>query len=193
MSDPSRREAAIVPWNPETPVASLGGSTVLYCRAVGWPRPTITWWRGTDMLPLTSEKYEQFRDGSLSLRLITLNTLGPYTCQVYSGHGRATSQTVVLRALGPVFNTLDRDRDFLQYIVDPPKAPSTPSPKESAPTTLFPAVRPGQRPYWPSYYLPSPPRTTEAPTTRAYIGEVLHASWLTSMTLYTCTLVKRHL
>lgn len=191
MSDPKPREAAVVPWNPKTPVASLGGNMVLYCRAVGWPRPSITWWRGKDMLPLSSEKFEQFRDGSLTIRLVTLRSLGPYTCQVYNGQGRATSQTIVLRALGPVYNTLAHDRDYLQYIVDPPKAPSTASPKTSAPTTLFPAVRPGQRPYWPSYHSPSPLKTTLAPTTRAFIGEALHAFWLlTLITVYICSVME---
>lgn len=183
MPDPKPREAAVVPWNPKTPVASLGGNTVLYCRAVGWPRPSITWWRGTDMLPLSSQRFEQMRDGSLTLRLVTLSSLGPYTCQVYNGQGRATSQTIVLRALGPVRDSLPGDRNFLQYILEPPKAPSTPSPFSSL-TTLFPAIRPGKRPYWPAYHSP---RTTLAPTTRAYIGEALHACWLlTLMTVYMC-------
>lgn len=173
MSDPKTREAAVVPWNPKSQLASLGSEMKLYCRAVGWPRPSVTWWRGPHMLPISSVEYEQFRDGSLKIRMIALGSLGPYTCQVYNGYGRATSQTVVLRALGPVSNVRPGDRIYLQYIVDPPKAPSTSTPVIPAPTTDFPSILPDRRPYQPDYYSPLP-QSTEAPTTRIYIGEVLY-------------------
>lgn len=186
MSDPRPREAAVVPWNPESPVVSLGGASVLYCRAIGWPKPSITWWRGTNMLPLSSKLFDQYRDGTLTIRVVSLRNLGPYTCQVYNGRGRATSQTVILRALGPVYNTIPNDRDYLQYIVNPPKAPSTtssPPPVTSA--TPFPAIHPDQRTYWPSYLQRSTQKsaTTLQTTTRPYIGEVLHAVLLAFLTL----------
>nr|XP_045610870.1 papilin-like [Procambarus clarkii] len=172
ITDPKPRESAVVPWNREAPVVSLGNPTVLYCRAIGWPKPFVTWWRSADMLPLSSQQYEQFRDGSLTIRVVNLRNLGPYTCQVYNGYGRATSQTIVLRALGPVHNKPSADRDFLQYIVDPPKAPpTTKSPPPAIPTTQFPAIRPDQRPYWPAHRPPPPLKitTTPRPTTRPYI------------------------
>ncbi|XP_069951755.1 papilin isoform X1 [Cherax quadricarinatus] len=171
--DPKPRESAVVPWNHESPVVSLGNPTSLYCRAVGWPRPSVTWWRNSDMLPLSSLQYEQFRDGSLTIRVVNLQNLGPYTCHVYNGQGQAKSQTIVLRALGPVYNIVNKYRDFLQYIVDPPKAPaSTKPPQPTIPTTPFPAIRPGERPYWPAYRPPPTQKTTSAsrPTTpRPYI------------------------
>ncbi|XP_045125730.1 papilin-like isoform X4 [Portunus trituberculatus] len=171
VTDPNPRGAVVVPWNPTTPLATLGNKMTLFCRAVGWPRPSVTWWRGRDMLPVTSRAYEQFRDGSLTIRVVNLRSLGPYTCQVYNGYGPATSQTTVLHALGPVHKPLPSDRDFLQYIVDPPKAPATSPSVIPAMTTIFPAVPPGQRPYWPDYILPSP-KTTEATTTRIVIEPV---------------------
>ncbi|KAG0713545.1 Papilin [Chionoecetes opilio] len=172
VTDPKHREVEVVPWNPKTPLASLGNKISLYCRAVGWPRPKVTWWRGSKMLPFVSEGFKQFRDGSLTIRVVTVRRLGPYTCQSYNGYGRAASQTIILHALGPVYNTLASDKDFLQYIVDPPKAPSVSPSVTHATTTLFPAVRPGHRPYWPSYYSPSLPTTTEAPVTRKFIVPV---------------------
>ena len=187
MSDPKSREAAVVPWNAESPLATLGNKMMLHCRAVGWPRPTVTWWRGTDMLPFTSERFEQFRDGSMIIRVVTLRSLGPYTCQVYNGYGRATSQTTILRALGPV-NSIPSDRNFLQYIVEPPRAPPTSPPKTKVFTTHFPAVRPNQRPYWPSHVPPLLPETTQAPTTKAFIGEVLYA-----FTMYKCNFILKYI
>ncbi|XP_042237860.1 papilin-like isoform X4 [Homarus americanus] len=172
ITDPKPRESAVVPWNEESPVVSLGNPTVLYCRAIGWPKPSFTWWRGRKMLPLSSQQYEQFRDGSLTIRVVSLRNLGPYTCQVYNGQGRATSQNIELRALGPVYNTISTDSEYLKYIVDPPKAPpTTQSPPFTSPATQFPAVRPDERPYWPPYQPPSIQKatTTPRPTTRLYI------------------------
>ncbi|KAK4313128.1 hypothetical protein Pmani_015500 [Petrolisthes manimaculis] len=176
ITEPTPREAAVVPWNPPEPVATLGSPAVLYCRAVGWPRPQVTWWRGNDMVPFSLDQYEQHRDGSLTIRVVKIRNLGPYTCHVYNGKGRAISDTIILRAYGPLVNTLVRDQQFLKYLVSPPKAPPTTPPPTS--TTAFPAIRPDQRPYRPPYFLGSTISssvTTLAPTTttsRAYIVPV---------------------
>ncbi|KAK7075724.1 hypothetical protein SK128_022420, partial [Halocaridina rubra] len=172
VDDPKERPPQVVPWNPEKPVVTLGGRTVLYCRSVGWPRPSIHWWREDAMVPLSSEQFEVYRDGSLGIRVVSLRTLGPYTCQAYNGRGRAVSQTLILRALGPVFNTPISDLSFLKYIVEPPRAPSTTSPPPpTTPPTEFPAFLPGERPYWPEgVKSPSPIKTTTAlQTTPVYI------------------------
>lgn len=70
------------------------------------------------MLPLSSERYEQKRDHSLAVRLVSLRDLGVYTCQAYNGLGRAASWSVSLLAIGPVqVNDVD-DREFLVYVID---------------------------------------------------------------------------
>ncbi|XP_068234682.1 papilin isoform X9 [Palaemon carinicauda] len=172
VDDPKERPPEVIPWNPEKPVVSLGSPSVLYCRSVGWPRPSIHWWRGNSMVPLSSEQFEVYRDGSLGIRVVTLRTLGPYTCQAYNGRGRAVSQTLILRGLGPVYNTPSMDRSFLEYIVDPPKAPpTTRPPPPTTPSTPFPAFLPGQRPYWPEFHPPptKAPSVILQPATRPYI------------------------
>ena len=160
MSEPTERPAFVVtPKKNQRPIATLGNSVVLYCRVVGWPKPQITWWRGNSMLPRSSKKFEQYREGSLSIKRVSLFDLGPYTCQAYNGKGTATSHIIVLKALGPLKITSSRDRAFLKYIVSPPKPPpTTPSPPKTK-KPYFPAYRPDERPYWPSY------RTTTTSTT----------------------------
>ncbi|KAF2344544.1 Immunoglobulin I-set, partial [Trinorchestia longiramus] len=126
------REAKVVPNRNPRPVVTLGRSTIIRCWAVGIPRPAITWWRGTKMLPLSSKKYEQKRDMSLRITVITLRDLGPYTCQAYNGQGRATSNTVTLLAMGPVRVNTEKDREYLKYIVEP--RAGTPAPVEPRPS-----------------------------------------------------------
>ena len=92
------------------------------------------------MLPLSSQKYEQNRDMSLRITVITLRDLGPYTCQAYNGLGRATSNTVTLYAVGPVTVTTPRDRDYLPYLVEQPSmVATTPRPHLTYPTTQYPS------------------------------------------------------
>lgn len=100
------------------------------------------------MLPLSSQKYEQKRDMSLRITVITLRDLGPYTCQAYNGQGRATSNTVTLYAMGPVKVNTPKDREYLPYLVER-QGPSVTQPPPPPPTR-FAATR-----YYPTY--------TEAP------------------------------
>jgi len=98
-------------------VFALDGPATLQCYAIGWPRPIVTWWRADRMLPMMSDLYEQREDHSLVVRLVTVNVLGPYTCQAYNGLGRAASWTVTLQAHGtPV---VGRDRPDSPYLVTP--------------------------------------------------------------------------
>lgn len=70
------------------------------------------------MLPFSSERYEQMRDHSLVVRLVTLRDLGVYTCQAYNGLGRAASWSVSLLAYGPVQVQDVEDREYLVYVID---------------------------------------------------------------------------
>ncbi|ODM97201.1 Papilin [Orchesella cincta] len=67
---------------------------------------------------LSSERYEQMRDYSLVIRLVSLRDLGAYTCQAYNGLGRAASWTITLLAYGPVQVQNVDDREYLVYVVD---------------------------------------------------------------------------
>lgn len=83
----------------------------------------MTWWRGERMLPFSSERYEQMRDHTLMIRLVSLRDLGVYTCQAYNGLGRAASWSVSLLTYGPVQVQDVADREFLVYVIDTGRKP----------------------------------------------------------------------
>lgn len=107
-------------------IVELGAPAILACRAIGWPRPAVTWFRGSHMLPLSSDELEQARDNSLLLRSVSLPQLGYYTCQAYNGVARAASHRVALKAFGPVQPLDPNDVTYDQFLVLPPRAPRPP-------------------------------------------------------------------
>ena len=144
-------------------VATLGVPLFIHCHAIGWPRPSVTWWRGERMLPLSSERYEQFRDYSLLIKVVTFRDLGPYTCQAYNGYGRPSSYVTVVQAVGPVYSVDADDSEFSRYLVPAPVAPPTTPP----PPTVRPPLTPKRPSYWPAYvdpYLPPQRPSTSTPT-----------------------------
>ncbi|RXG71267.1 Papilin [Armadillidium vulgare] len=161
--DPTPRPVDIIPPQEQSPVVTLGSPVILRCWSVGWPRPVFSWWRGSTMMPRTSEKYETLPLGGLRINFITIRDLGPYTCQAYNGQGKPATHTFIIRALGPLRVVSPEDKQYLQYIVTPPRIPTFPP---ETTTTDFPAVKPDERPYWPSYAKTEPPvssETTEPP------------------------------
>ena len=130
-------------------VVVLGGPVTVHCHAIGWPRPSVTWWRADRMLPFSSLNYEQNRDFSLLIRSVTFRDLGPYTCQAYNGYGRPSSYTVVLQAIGPVYSIDDADIEFRRYLIAAPEAPRQPvfdpravaRPRQQEPPPRTPARR----------------------------------------------------
>lgn len=104
---------------------SLGSPAKLYCLAYGFPKPTVTWWKGTTMLPLSSERHRQ-EEFTLSLRSVALPDLGPYTCQAYNGGGSPASHSVRMQVYGPVYPA-PGEQKFMRYVVARPNAPRRPA------------------------------------------------------------------
>ncbi|XP_021914576.1 papilin isoform X2 [Zootermopsis nevadensis] len=152
VTEPTSRPAEVIGEDKTYVVVTLGAPTILQCYAVGWPPPTVTWWRGDRMLPLSSEQFEQRRDYSLLIRSVTLRNLGPYTCQAYNGYGRAASWTVTVQAVGPVYSG---DSKYNEYLVPAPKRPEIPE-------TEAPTERPSY-PYRPVRPPPQPQSRTRPP------------------------------
>jgi hypothetical protein len=69
------------------------------------------------MLPFSSERYEQLRDHSLLLRLLSLRDLGAYTCQAYNGLGRADSWTVEVYTQSDPGTISPEDEEFKQFVI----------------------------------------------------------------------------
>lgn len=125
-----------------TAIVTLAQPATIRCLAGGYPRPHVTWWRGTEMLPLKSTHYEVNRDNSLVISTVELSDLGPYTCQAYSGYGKALSIYVTLKAYGPVQIQNPDDEKYLKYIIQPLLVTSTPHtpPYDVYPPQILPGV-----------------------------------------------------
>lgn len=98
-----------------------------------------SWWRGTDILPLKSTRFEVNRDYSLVFNAIELSDLGPYICQAYSGLGKPVSMYVTLKAIGPVYANTPEDEPYIKYIIDaPPLQPTETFYRSTPPVDLTP-------------------------------------------------------
>ncbi|XP_011689368.1 PREDICTED: papilin isoform X5 [Wasmannia auropunctata] len=129
ITEPSNLTAAII-GEPDTRITvTMNSPIVLHCYALGWPRPFVTWWRGDEILPMTSDSYEQDTDYGLLIRSVTLTSLGIYTCQAYNGIGTAASWSTTLQAIGPVYNVKPEHEEYTKYLVQPPKRPTTEKPQ----------------------------------------------------------------
>lgn len=113
-------------------IVELNEPATIRCLAGGYPKPSVTWWRGTDILPLKSTRFEVNRDYSLVFKGIKLSDLGPYICQAYSGQGRPVSMYITLRAIGPVRAETPEDEQYLQFVID--AQPFQPTPHYYRPT-----------------------------------------------------------
>jgi hypothetical protein len=92
VDSPRELAASIVDTGADVTM-SLGSPAKLYCLAYGFPKPTVTWWKGTTILDNTSDRHRQ-GEFTLSLRSVALSDLGPYTCQAYNGGGSPASHSV---------------------------------------------------------------------------------------------------
>jgi len=156
VDSPRDLAANIVETDPEVTI-SLGSPAKLYCLAYGFPKPSVTWWKGTNMLSLTSDRHS-VQDYTLAFRSVALSDLGHYTCQAFNGVGQSpASFSVRMQAYGPVYPA-PGEQPYMQYVVDRPTAPA-----------VRPTPRPGYRPERPSdwdYQAPPQQRVTERPRAR---------------------------
>lgn len=147
----------------DTLVAELNEPATLRCPAGGYPKPIVTWWRETFMMPIKLIN----RDYSLQFTRVRLSDLGPYVCQAYSGAGKGISRTVTLKAYGPVPFTDPVDEKYLRYIVHtrPAHAPSyRPQPPHYPEPTAPPAIV--HTPAPPPVYVPAPGKSRQSNSQR---------------------------
>ncbi|XP_065171313.1 papilin-like isoform X3 [Atheta coriaria] len=152
-----------VPEEERAVTVGLGSPAVLNCYALGFPIPTVTWWRNESLIPLKTSQYEQRKDYSLLINKVELHDLGVYTCQTYNGIGKAASWSVTVQAQGPVYSTNPDDSIYMQYVIDQP--PSRIEPTQSPyypPYGQYAHVATHQPAYVPPVYT-EPPRTYQVP------------------------------
>ncbi|CAL1266771.1 unnamed protein product [Larinioides sclopetarius] len=80
-------EPAHINPGPNVTEGHIGEPAELPCNAMGWPRPTVTWWRDTTMLPLSSRRYEQLSSYALLIRSVVYEDAGEYSCHAHNGIG----------------------------------------------------------------------------------------------------------
>ncbi|KAK9886678.1 hypothetical protein WA026_017598 [Henosepilachna vigintioctopunctata] len=155
-------------------VVSLNAPSTLYCYALGFPIPAITWWKDDSLIPLKTSQFEVHKDFSLLIHSVQLSNLGIYTCQAYNGIGKAASYSVTVQAKGPYYGKVDpRDHRYLKYIINPPNTPTRPATMTSAQpstpivTTISPIIPQTPSPVAPPTYIPPYiPTPHENPTTK---------------------------
>ncbi|XP_053670896.1 papilin [Anopheles nili] len=114
VKDPVPRDAYIAGKLNDSQIVELDQPATLRCLAGGYPKPVVTWWRETFMMPLVMVN----RDFSLHFASVRLQDLGSYVCQAYSGAGKGISRMVTMLAHGPVTPTSPVDEKYLKYIVN---------------------------------------------------------------------------
>ncbi|XP_049281703.1 papilin isoform X4 [Anopheles funestus] len=123
VRDPVPRDAYIAGNMNDSQVVELDKPATLRCAAGGYPKPIVSWWRETYMMPLKMVN----RDYSLHIASVRLTDLGPYVCQAYSGAGKGISRTVTLMGYGPASPDSPVDEKYMKYLVPRPRpVPSLP-------------------------------------------------------------------
>lgn len=155
FTDPQPSKAYILGEANSTQIVTLKEPAVVRCLAGGYPKPFVSWWKGTDLLPYKSTRFEVTQDFSLVLHQVELTDLGPYICQAYSGSGKPVSKYVTLKAVGPVHTTTEEERPYLRYLIEAPVLP-----------VVTPRFRPRPAPQVPVVYI-------DPPQQQPQIGKIL--------------------
>ena len=107
-------------------IAQIGQPVELPCNATGLPRPVVTWWKDTRLLPTNDPtglgQYENGVLNQLRLRHVRTEDAGVYTCQAQNSFGPIQVWDVTL-LLG--FDTSLRTQTGAQnlstsYVLPPP-------------------------------------------------------------------------
>ncbi|XP_018562061.1 papilin [Anoplophora glabripennis] len=157
--DSEPRPATILDQTDEPPVVvSLNAPTTLNCFVLGYPFPSITWWKEDNLIPLKNNEFEVRKDHSLLIHSVKLHNLGIYTCQAYNGVGKAASWAVSVKARGPYHFADPAEFKYKQYIVNPPEEPTTVTRTTTTPQPprFYVPYRPTPEPYVPPTSYPEP-------------------------------------
>ena len=79
--------------------AIAGKSVTLKCQVEGFPKPSITWYKGNEPIALDGVKFVQLLMGSLQIRKLEPTDNGEYTCKAFNRLG-TVSRTLPLPVQG---------------------------------------------------------------------------------------------
>uniref|UniRef100_A0A8C2Z4B0 Immunoglobulin superfamily, member 9a n=1 Tax=Cyclopterus lumpus TaxID=8103 RepID=A0A8C2Z4B0_CYCLU len=109
--------------------ALVGRHLSLACVAIGNPTPTITWLKDDSVIPRINYQVCLYNRESLSLRAVSMQSAGRYTCHASNSEGNVTRMTKVKIKGPPVIVTpptstaLNKSQNALlrcQAVADPP-------------------------------------------------------------------------
>ncbi|XP_068430302.1 protein turtle homolog A [Clinocottus analis] len=104
--------------------ALVGSHLSLACVAIGNPTPTITWLKDDSVIPRIN-----YQEGVLSLRAVSMQSAGQYTCHASNSEGNVTRMTKVkikgppVIVVPPTSTALNKSQNALlrcQAVADPP-------------------------------------------------------------------------
>ncbi|XP_075935574.1 protein turtle homolog A [Anarhichas minor] len=104
--------------------ALVGSRLSLACVAVGNPTPTISWLKDGSVIPRIN-----YQDGVLSLRAVSMQSAGQYTCHASNSEGNVTRMTKMkikgppVIVVPPTSTSLNKSQNALlrcQAVADPP-------------------------------------------------------------------------
>lgn len=117
-----------------TQVVQLNRPALIRCPAGGSPVPHVSWWRNGHLYGMSAEQSrgQMSRDYSLFFQSIQLSDLGRYNCDAFNNLGRPVSLHVTLKAVGPVRPLSPEDNEYMQYVIEPVRAPENRRPAQPA-------------------------------------------------------------
>ncbi|KAH9363114.1 hypothetical protein HPB48_014104 [Haemaphysalis longicornis] len=90
--------ARITMWT-HTRMELMGSTVQLFCRPVGSPKPSVSWFGPDDTELQNSDKYKVLENGDLEIRNIAWNDMGGYTCAAENSHGVDRTSTFLYPTL----------------------------------------------------------------------------------------------
>ncbi|KAL1439365.1 hypothetical protein MTO96_010378 [Rhipicephalus appendiculatus] len=90
--------ARITMWT-HTRLELMGSTVQLFCRPIGSPKPSVSWFGPDDTELQNSDKYKVLENGDLEIRNIAWNDMGGYTCTAENSHGVDRTSTFLYPTL----------------------------------------------------------------------------------------------
>lgn len=108
-------------------VVTVSETAYLACKAAGYPKPIVNWYRNGTQLPQRSARYHVFPDFTLAIRNVTFSDEDIYMCRAYNRIGRPSVWKVSLTVMPLVVSGRRRrghgpPRDARKVMLDGPGA-----------------------------------------------------------------------